>query len=127
MLFNQCFTFGQIPFWKCGISTPVLKSSTPDKRNPSNYRGITITPAIYKLYCNVINNRLMEWENENTAICERRNVFSKGRSTIDHVQSITSIIETRKLKRQSIFATFIDFAKAYGSLKAETCIFRFKW
>ena len=74
---------------------------------------------IYKLYCNVINNRLLEWENENTVLCEPQNVFWKGRSTIDHVQSITSIIETRKLKRQSTFAAFIDFAKAYDSVNRD--------
>ena len=116
-LFNQCFRLGKIPeLWKCGIITPVLKASTSDKRVPSNYRGITITPAIYKLYCNVINNRLLEWEKENNVICEPQNGFRKGRSTIDHVQSITSIIETRKLKRQSTFVAFIDFTKAYDSI-----------
>lgn len=112
-LFNQCFRLGKIPeLWKCGIITPVLKSSSSDKRIPSNYRGITITPAIYKLYCNVINKRLLEWVDENKVICEPQNGFRKGRSTIDHVQSLTSIIETRKLKRQSTFAAFIDFTKA---------------
>ena len=116
-LFNQCFRLGRIPeFWKCGLITPVLKSSSSDKRIPSNYRGITITPAIYKLYCNVINKRLLEWEDENKVICEPQNGFRKGRSTIDHVQSLTSIIETRKLKRQSTFAAFIDFTKAYDSI-----------
>ena len=102
--------------WKSGIITPVLKSSTADKRDPVNYRGITITPAIYKLYCNVLNNRLLEWENDNHILCENQNGFRKGRSTVDHIISLTSIIETRKLKRQSTFTAFIDFSKAYDSI-----------
>ncbi|MEW8547938.1 MAG: reverse transcriptase family protein, partial [Candidatus Thiodiazotropha sp.] len=119
-LFNQCFALGKIPdMWKCGIITPVIKSSTSDYRDPSSYRGITITPAIYKLYCNILNNRLLKWESENSILSDPQNGFRKGRSTIDHVLSLTSIIDTRKLKRQSTFAAFIDFSKAYDSINRE--------
>ena len=119
-LFNQCFRPGKIQeLWKSGIIAPVVKSSTTDKRNPANYRGITITPAIYKLYCNVLNNRLILWESGNSIICEAQNGFRKGRSTVDHIVSLTSIIETRKLKRQSTFTAFIDFTKAYDSINRD--------
>ena len=119
-LFNQCFILGRVPeLWRTGIITPVLKSSTTDKRDPANYRGITITPAIYKLYCNVINNRLKEWEEENSVLCDSQNGFRKGRSTVDHIVSLTSLIETKKLKRQSTFAAFIDFTKAYDSINRD--------
>ena len=50
---------------------------------------------------------------------------AKGRSTIDHVQSITLIIEFRKLKRQSTFAAFIDFAKAYDSINRDLLFQKF--
>ena len=96
-----------------------MKSSAADKRNPANYRGMIITPAIYKLYFNVLNNRLIVWESENSIICEAQNGFRKGRSTVDHIVSLTSIIETRKLKRQSTFTAFIDFTKAYDSINRD--------
>ena len=119
-LFNLCFTLGRVPeLWRTGIITPVLKSSTTDKRDPANYRGITITPAVYKLYCNVINNRLKKWEDENSILCDPQNGFRKGRSTVDHIVSLTSLIETRKLKSQSTFTAFIDFTKAYDSINRE--------
>ena len=51
----------------------------------------------------------MEWEDENSVLCDPQNGFRKGRSTVDHIVSLTSIVETRKLKRQSIFTAFIDF------------------
>ncbi|MEW8546023.1 MAG: reverse transcriptase family protein [Candidatus Thiodiazotropha sp.] len=116
-LFNHCFHTAKIPeLWKCGIINPVIKSSTNDLRDPLSYRGITITPSIYKLYCNVLNNRLMKWESENSIIHDSQNGFRKGRSTIDQVLSLTSIVDTRKLKKQSTFAAFIDFSKAYDSI-----------
>ena len=116
-LFNKCFSLGKIPnMWKMGIITPVPKSSTSDTRDPLSYRGIHITPAIYKLYCNVLNDRLTKWEAECEILNDSQNGFRKGRSTVDHILTLTSIIETRKLKRQSTFAAFIDFKKAYDAI-----------
>jgi hypothetical protein len=37
-------------------------------------------------------------------------------NTIDHLFSLTSIIETRKLPKLSTFAPFVDFKKAYDSV-----------
>ena len=55
VLSNQCFILGKIPeLWITGIIAPVLKSSTADKRDSRNYRGVNITPSMYKLYGDVI-------------------------------------------------------------------------
>ena len=40
----------------------------------------------------------------------------KGRSTVDHINTITSIIETRKKYKFSTYVAFIDFKKAYDSI-----------
>lgn len=58
-LFCVCFETGKIPdSWNCGIITPILKNNTGDKRDPTNYRGITVTTSIYKAYCALLNERL---------------------------------------------------------------------
>ena len=46
-------------------------------------------------------------------------VLEKGRNTVDHIVSLTSIVETRKLKRQSTVTAFIDFTKAYDSINRD--------
>ena len=83
---------------------------------PMSYRGINVMPAIYKLYCNILNECLQKWEQEQEMINDNQNGFGKGRSTIDHVLSLTNIIETRKCKRKSTFVAFIDFRKAYDAI-----------
>ena len=87
-----------------------------DRRDPLNYRGITLASSVYKLYCIVLNNRLSNWENEQSVIADNQNGFRKQRSTIDHISSLTSLIATRKLHNKGTFAAFIDFKKAYDSL-----------
>ena len=86
------------------------------KKDPLNYRGITLAPVIYKIYCTILNKRLSQLEEQNEILHDAQNGFRKNRSTVDHISSLTSIIETRKLKRKSPFAIFVDFKKAYDAI-----------
>lgn len=116
-LYNRCFITGKIPDdWSKGIICPIPKSSTSDSRDPLSYRGITLAPTMYKIYCNILNNRITKWCCDEHVIKDEQNGFVKGRSTIDHVQALTNVIETRKLKKLSTFAAFIDYRKAYDTI-----------
>ena len=90
-----------------------------DSRDPLSYREITLTPVIYKMYCFILNKRLSSWDEHNGVITDNQNGFRKGRSTIDQLSTLTSIIETRKSRKQSTFAAFIDFKKAYDCINRD--------
>ena len=116
-LFNQCFLYGVIPeMWKYGIINPIYKGGGNDKRVPLNYRGITLTSATYKLFCSVIHNRVTEWAELNNIIADEQNGFRKKRSCIDHISTLTTIIDTRKKLKKSTFCSFIDFSKAFDHI-----------
>ena len=116
-LFNLCFKNGKIQnIWSKGIITPIPKCSTTDPRDPLSHRGITLAPCTYKFYCNILNNRLVDWLDEKGILNDEQNGFVKERSTIDHISTLTSIIETRKKCKLSTFVSFIDFKKAYDSV-----------
>ena len=118
-LFNTCFSYGQVPdSWQCGIINPIPKGQGKDPRVPGIYRGITITSVVYKLYCSVLLHRLERWVDVNDLLVDGQNGFRRGRSCVDHISSLTSIIETRKLmeKCRPTYAAFIDFSKAYDRI-----------
>ena len=56
------------------------------------------------------------WEEDNAILHDAQNGFRKGRTTVDQITSLTSIIETRKLKKESTFVVYIDFKKAYDAI-----------
>ena len=64
----------------------------------------------------MLNNRLVKFAEENNIYVDEQNGFRRGRSTVDHISTLTSIIEYRKLNRLSTYAAFIDFKKAYNSI-----------
>ena len=118
-LFCVCFETGKIPeAWEYGIITPLLKDSASDPRNPMNYRGITVTSA-YKAYCSVLNKRLTAWSESTGKLTDFQNGFREKRSTIDHLTTITSIMENRKAVKKSTIVVFVDFSKAYDTINRE--------
>ncbi len=113
-LFNICFESGIIPkIWSKSIINPIPKSSTADARLPSQYRGITLASAIYKIYAGILNKRLTTWSEHHQKISDEQNGFRHGRSCADHLSTLTQIIDSRKKLNQSTFIAFIDFSKVY--------------
>ena len=49
-------------------------------------------------------------------ICDEQNGFRAGRSTIDHICSISYIVETKLKKKQETHVTFIDYSKKYDRI-----------
>ena len=113
-LFNICFEKGMIPsMWSYGIINPIPKYPADDPRVPLNYCGIVFASAIYKLYCSVLNNHLCKWADANDVSIDEQNGFRQKQSCLDHLTTISNIIESRKLKRKSTFIAFVDFSKAF--------------
>lgn len=116
-LCNICFRSGTIPcIWNRTLIKPIPKCSTSDIRDPLSYRGIAITPVVYKVYCSLLNKRITAWTDTHNIIFEGQNGFRKGRSTVDHLHTLTSIIETRKKSKLSTYCAFIDFKKAFDTI-----------
>ena len=116
-MFNKGFKYGIFPAsWRKGVINPVPKGSGKDPQDPKSYRGITVAVSSYKLFCSIINNRLKNWCDENEVLVEEQNGFRTGRSCIDHLHSLVTILDTRLKTRRNTFTAFVDFEKAYDRI-----------
>ena len=116
-LFQKCFKSGTVPsIWLKSIINPIPKNSTNDPCDPMKYRGISLASCVYKLYCGILNSRLQNWAEDNNVLTDTQNGFRRGRSCIDHISSLYNIIDTRKKRKLSTYAAFVDFAKAFDAL-----------
>ena len=115
-LFNKILEQGTFPdVWSTGIIKPIYKKG--DARIPSNYRGITLLPVLGKMFTAIIRDRIWDWADLNNKLNESQFGFRQGRSTIDPIFILSSAIQSYKNKKRTIFACFIDFAKAFDSIK----------
>ena len=85
-LFNHIFNNGTFPkSWNESIVTLIHKKGS--KYDPNNYRGISITSNLGKLFNKVIYNRLLKFVNDHDLICENQIGFKEGSRPITYLLS----------------------------------------
>ena len=90
-LYNRIFQSGEYPqSWGEGIITPIFKKG--DTNDPQNYRGITLINILAKIYSQILLNRLRKWSEENDKICKNQYGFQKGKSIVDCIVILHSVI-----------------------------------
>ena len=113
-LFNLIFEKGEFPkLWNESYITLLHKKGK--KSDPANYRGISLTSNLGKLFNKVLYARILKFLNLNQIIHENQTGFKEEARTTDHIFTLKSIIENYKSKKR-VFAAFIDLRQAFDTV-----------
>ena len=122
--FNLCFISGYNPTdWDYSDIIPIPKKDK-DARDPLQNRCITIVCCVAKIYSSILNKRLQKYLEKNTLLVEEQNGFRVGRSCIDHIFVMCTVLRNRKLLGKETFLCFIDFKKAFDSVDRNLLLFK---
>ena len=114
-IFNLTLSNGHFPStWAQGHIMSIHKKG--DINDPSNYRGITLSSCLGKLFNGVLNSRLYDFLVSRNIIRQEQIGFRKGHRTTDHLFIINNLIKKYKKSRKSLFMCFVDFQKAFDSV-----------
>ena len=113
VLLNKIFNSRYFPeIWTKAIIVPLHKKGHIN--DPDNYRGISLLSSLGKIYTYVLNERITKWANVMEKISENQAGFRQGYSVIDHIFTLSAIIEkTLCKKKRKLYVAFIDFKKAF--------------
>ncbi len=90
-LFNHVFSTGIYPEeWNIGYQVPIHKKE--DTGDCNNYRGITITSCLGKLFNSTLNARLTKHLEETGKLSDNQAAYRKGYSTADHIFMLKCLI-----------------------------------
>ena len=104
-LFNAVLSSGTMPqTWCGGLITPIFKSGT--KNDPSNYRGICISSCLGKLFCSILNQRLLEHVQSLDILHKSQIGFLANNRTADHCH------------QTKVYACFVEFRKAFQGIRS---------
>jgi hypothetical protein len=92
-----------------------VASADSDPKDTNNYRGITLLSVVGMLTNKVIANRLIGAVEEHELLHEAQNAFRPGRSTDDHIFTLSQLVRGRKNRNQRTYAFFLDLQKAYDT------------
>ena len=115
-LFNAVLTSGTMPqTWCDGLITPIFKRGT--KSDPSNYRGICISSCLGKLFCSILNQRLLKHIQTRDILHNSQIGFLANNRTADHVLTLRTLIDKYvNCHKTKVYACFVDFRKAFDSV-----------
>lgn len=77
--------------WREGIVTPIHKKGDKDCLN--NYRGITLTSTVYKIYASILNDRIIQSVEEKGGWGDNQAGFRKEQGCMDNVYILRQMIE----------------------------------
>ena len=109
---NRTLNGDKPKIWSASGIIPIPKKG--DLSNPSNYRGISLTPIAAKIYNKLLLNRLRP--HLDPLLRPNQNGFRQGRGTTSQILTIRRIIEGVKSKNLGAVLTFVDFKKAFDSI-----------
>jgi sorting nexin-29 len=101
--------------WKESIIVTIYKKGNEIECN--NYRGISLLSTAYKILSNILLARLTPYSHE--IIGDHQCGFPRNRSTMDQILYIRQMLEKKCEYNGMVHQLFIDFKKAYDSIKRE--------
>ena len=122
-LFNLILNYGYCPQkWCKGRIVSIHKKGDPSL--PSNYRGITITSVIGKLFNSILNNRLCVHLEEQNMLCQEQAGFRRKHRTSDHMFILKNIMSKYKLENKPLYIAFIDFKQAFDTIRHQDLLYK---
>ena len=97
-----------MPIWKRG-----------DRNVVENYRGVTLTSTAYKIYANIVNERIIKELDENEGWSRSQAGFRRGRGTIENVKVLKHLVGMRIGRGKKVWAFFLDLKAAFDRLDRE--------
>ena len=111
---NAIYASGTVPDeWHLSALIPIPKKGDLSMR--TNYRGIALMSIPAKLYNRILLSRICSVLNSH--LRPNQNGFRPHRSTTQHVLALRRLIEGCQTKQVNLVITFIDFRKAFDSIR----------
>ena len=115
LLFNKTMSVGQLPkSWKVAEVRPIFKKGK--KTDPGNYRPVSLTSIICKVFETFVRDALCNHLSENNLLSDSQFGFTKGRFCVS--QLLVTINEWFAFidKKVPVDAAYLDFRKAFDSV-----------
>ena len=115
LIWKYSFDTGWIsPAFKSQLITPVFKKGS--KAKAANYRPISLTPHVIKIFGRVIRKTIVKHLEENQIICKNQHGFMKGRSCLTQLIVHIDTILKNFLEGNDTDSLYLDFAKAFDKV-----------
>jgi hypothetical protein len=125
LLFSLIFQTGSIPdMWKTAIVTPIFKKGPSS--HPGNYRPISLTCSLGKIYEAVVKTELLAHFKTNNLVTRHQHGFLEGHSTttnmLETVLDWSNCVDNKGVVK----VLYVDFANAFLTVSIPKLLYKLK-
>ena len=118
--FNGVLYWGTPPeYWKKSRTIMIPKTKKP---KVAEFRPIALTNVEYKIFMNIVKEKIVQRLSENNEINCMQMGFTRGRRLEDNLFMLVYCLRSAKKMRKQLVVTAIDFAKAFDSVNRRCLI-----
>jgi exonuclease III len=124
-LFNFVFSSGCFPeLWRESTITAIHKKG--DHHNTENYRGIAVGSTMCKVFCNILQKRLVQHLDSKNILPPNQIGYRKNHRTVDHVLVLKTLIDKYIMQqnRKYLYVCFVDLKSAFDTVWREAMIYK---
>ena len=126
VIFRNLIRTGDFPSaWRTANVTPIPKTSPPSI-HPENYRPISITPCISKVYEKIICDRLMRYVEGKHLLPDGQFAYRKGLGSCDALLSMVCNFQSSLDRGAESCAISLDFSAAFDRINHSALIYRLR-
>ena len=117
-LFTKLLQTGELPeSWSSFRVSLIYKANSTD--DPANFRMISLTPCLGKLFHQIMAERTATFLCKNGIIDDSmQKAFLRGiNGCIEHTQTMHELLASARSNKKTIHITFFDLADAFGSVE----------
>ena len=114
-IFRRSIDTGEVPIaWKEANVSPLFKKGV--KTNPLNYRPVSLTSVVGKVFETLIRDALVKHVTENAIIKIQQHGFMKKKSTLTNLLEYLEVLTKAKDDHLSVDVNYLDCRKAFDTV-----------
>jgi hypothetical protein len=115
IIFDRSLKFGEIPDeWKEANVVPIFKKGS--KKDPGNYRPISLTSLVCKILESLIKNQVTDFLNKEELIKDSQHGFRNGRSCLTNLLEFYDDMLEHVDRGDPVDIVYLDFSKAFDTV-----------
>ena len=128
-VFTEWLNSGTIPGYLAKSKLILLSKENSSYPTVGSCRPISILPILDKVLQKIIHSRLTDGPEQHRPLCESQIGFTRGKSTVDNIHKLNSILSgrmdllqmersnrVRNDLRSKIYLLFVDWSSAYDTV-----------
>lgn len=125
VIFQMSVQTGEVPNdWKIANVTPIHKKG--NRNQPSNYRPISLTSHICKLFESVARDSIVSYLESNRLINDSQHGFRRGRSCLTNLLIFLDQVTRLVDDGNNLDVIYLDFAKAFDKVPHQRLLMKMK-